>query len=138
MESARCPPPRNPSPTTSAASKGEKQRPNTAIPETSNLQEVVEEGKAVSALQCTTEKVQTAKTVDASEATHESMSVKEAASQGSAPVVEEEVQQKLGACEPGNNCFYNLLQAGQQLYTAFAILFFFSLIFHAIQSSNFI
>ncbi|XP_021901719.1 E3 ubiquitin ligase PQT3-like [Carica papaya] len=101
MESARCPPPRNPSPTTSAASKGEKQRPNTAIPETSNLQEVVEEGKAVSALQCTTEKVQTAKTVDASEATHESMSVKEAASQGSAPVVEEEVQQKLGACEPG-------------------------------------
>ncbi|XP_021897730.1 E3 ubiquitin ligase PQT3-like isoform X3 [Carica papaya] len=102
MESARCPPPRFPSPTTSAASRGEHQKAASAVQETLAVKEVVEEGQAVSGLKSAIEKVQTAKTViDASEATHESSSMKEAALHGSAPVVEEEVQQKLVSGELG-------------------------------------
>ncbi|KAL5748450.1 hypothetical protein ACOSP7_025491 [Xanthoceras sorbifolium] len=95
MESARCPQPKVPSPTMSAASKGE-QKPLAAVAETLVPKDVVEEGKVVIAPQQTLEKMRIpAKAPDVSEATFESMSMKEPASQGSAPLVEEEVQQKM-------------------------------------------
>lgn len=103
MESARCPPqPKVPSPTTSAASKGE-QKPSPADEETPIVKEIADEGKAVVPTQQFLEKVQpVAKAPDVSEATLESMSVKEPASQGSAPLVEEEVQQRMASGETGN------------------------------------
>ena len=70
--------------------------------ETSKVHEVVEEVKAVVAPQQTMEKVRLSKVADASEATHESVSVKEPASQGSAPLPDEEVQQKPVSSEAGN------------------------------------
>ncbi|XP_027079594.1 E3 ubiquitin ligase PARAQUAT TOLERANCE 3 isoform X1 [Coffea arabica] len=94
MES-RNPQPKAPSPMQSAASKGEQVMPPPAQKEeTSKVHEVVEEVKAVVAPQQTMEKVRLSKVADASEATHESVSVKEPASQGSAPLPDEEVQQK--------------------------------------------
>ncbi|GLT35106.1 hypothetical protein SLA2020_095850 [Shorea laevis] len=98
MESARCPQPKIPSPTASAASKGEqKQLP--ANEENTNVTDKVDEAKpAVPPVQ---EKVMTVKPPDASEATLESMSMKEPASQGSAPLAEEEVQKKVAAGEAG-------------------------------------
>ena len=102
MESARCPQPKVPSPTMSAASKGE-QKPLPDIEETPKVQETVEEAKPVIVVaQPQVEKVKMPKIPDVSEATHESMSVKEPASQGSAPLVEEEVQQKLASVDAGN------------------------------------
>lgn len=106
MESARCPPPKIPSPTSSAASKGELK----ILPineGTSYIQDTADERKAVSAQQQTSEQVKFPRPADVSEATHESMSVKEPASQGSAQVIEEEVQQKLVPTEAGNvDCCY--------------------------------
>ena len=103
MESARCPQPKIPSPTLSAASKGEQKR-FTINEETPKIQDTADEGKAAAILpQQTSERARTAKTADISEATHESMSVKEpAASQGSAPLAEEEVQQRLAVSDAGN------------------------------------
>lgn len=101
MESARCPQPKIPSPTMSAASKGE-QNPAPCNEETPKVQETAVVTKPVIATQPPIEKVRTSKVADVSEATHESISVKEPASQGSAPLVEEEVQQKLGFGELGN------------------------------------
>ncbi|CAI0413188.1 unnamed protein product [Linum tenue] len=94
MESARCPQPKFPSPTQSAASKEEPRLPHPSA-EPAAMQNIkpapIEEKPAV-------EKSRTSKVVDASDATHESMSVKEAAaSQSSAPLMEEEVQQKLAS-----------------------------------------
>ena len=104
MESARCPPPKAPSPTRSVASKGEQHKLSPGNAESPNLnKEITEEAKPVIASQQVPEKVRTAKAVDVSEATHESMSVKEPASQGSAPLPEEEVQQKLVPIEAGND-----------------------------------
>ncbi|XP_034932550.1 E3 ubiquitin ligase PARAQUAT TOLERANCE 3 isoform X1 [Populus alba] len=101
MESARCPPPKIPSPTQSAASKGEH-KPSPVNEESPILnKEIAEEEKPLIASQQVPEKVRTAKAVDVSEATHESISVKEPASQGSAPLAEEEVQQKLAPGEAG-------------------------------------
>lgn len=104
MQSARCPPPKVPSPTLSAASKGEQKLMPT-VEETPAPKENADEFKGV-----TTVPVQTlekpkiaAKAPDMSEATHESMSMKEPASQGSTPLVEEEVQQKMVAGEAGGN-----------------------------------
>ncbi|GLU05558.1 hypothetical protein SLE2022_226550 [Rubroshorea leprosula] len=98
MESARCPQPKIPSPTTSAASKGE-QKPLLASEEPRNVMDKVDEAKpAVPPIQIF-EEVKTAKAIDASEV--ESMNMKEPASQGSAPLAEEEVQQKLAAAEAG-------------------------------------
>ncbi|KAK1564314.1 hypothetical protein Q3G72_000461 [Acer saccharum] len=100
MESARCPQPKVPSPTISA-SKGE-QKPSPAVEETLVPKEIADEGKAVIAPPQTVERTRiAAKAPDVSEATHESMSVKEPASQGSAPLVEEEVQQKMAFGEAG-------------------------------------
>ncbi|XP_037494119.1 E3 ubiquitin ligase PARAQUAT TOLERANCE 3 isoform X2 [Jatropha curcas] len=102
MESARNPPPKIPSPTQSAASKEEQKPPpvmkETAIP---NTKEKVDEEKPVVLIQQVPEKPKIPKVADVSEATHESMSVKEPASQGSAPLAEEEVQQKLAPSDPG-------------------------------------
>lgn len=100
MESARCPQPKVPSPSMSAASKGE-QKPSAGNDETPKIQETVDEAKPVIPPQKVIEKARSAKVADVSEATHESMSVKEPASQGSAQLVEEEVQQKLAPGEAG-------------------------------------
>ncbi|KAL1326882.1 hypothetical protein HN51_037003 [Arachis hypogaea] len=101
MESARCPQLKLPSPTSSAASKGE---PKVSLVHEgmTNVLETVDDKKTVSApapLQ-TSEQVKP-RMPDVSEATHESMSVKEPASQGSAQLVEEEVQQKMVPAEAG-------------------------------------
>lgn len=102
MESARCPQPKIPSPTMSAASKGEQiPSPGPVIAETPQVQETAVVVKPVIATQQPVEKVRTVKVPDVSEATHESFSVKEPASQGSAPLVEEEVQQKLASGASG-------------------------------------
>ncbi|XP_022153991.1 E3 ubiquitin ligase PQT3-like isoform X2 [Momordica charantia] len=96
MESARIAQPKVPSPTLSAASKGEKNI--LSINEDTMKTKEIEEGKAISSGPQTLEKVKATKAVE-SEATHESMSVKEQASQGSALLVDEEVQQKMAASE---------------------------------------
>ncbi|XP_030502982.2 E3 ubiquitin ligase PARAQUAT TOLERANCE 3 isoform X1 [Cannabis sativa] len=100
MESARCPLPKNPSPSMSAASKGEH-RPSPVKEETLKVEYIADEAKPIIATQQTVEKVKTARIADVSEPTHESVSVKEPASQCSAPLVEEEVQQKLISVEAG-------------------------------------
>lgn len=100
MESARIAQPKVPSPTLSAASKGE--RNIQSVNEETTKAKEVEEEKAVTSGPQTLEKVKATKVVDESEATHESMSVKEQASQGSALIVDEEVQQKMAASEAGN------------------------------------
>ncbi|XP_050376169.1 E3 ubiquitin ligase PARAQUAT TOLERANCE 3-like isoform X2 [Argentina anserina] len=100
MESARCPQPKIPSPTLSAASKGEN-KPLPLSDEALKTQGTVDEVKPVLAPQQMLENVRNTKVADASEATHESMSVKEPASQGSAPLVDEEVQQRLASVEAG-------------------------------------
>lgn len=102
MESARCPQPKNPSPTSSAASKGELKISLVNDDGTAKIQETAGEIKAISAPQQTSEHAKIPRVGDVSEATHESMSVKEPVSQGSAQVVEEEVQQKLVPTEAGN------------------------------------
>lgn len=107
MESARCPQPKIPSPTQSAASRGEELQLS-LNKETPKMQETADEVKPVVAPQQILEKVRTTKVADVSEATHESMSVKEPASQGSAPLVEEEVQQRLASGEAGNVVVWEL------------------------------
>ncbi|XP_045792306.1 E3 ubiquitin ligase PQT3-like isoform X1 [Trifolium pratense] len=100
MESARYPQPKIPSPTSSAVSKGELK----ILPVNegaANIQDTADEIKVVSAPQQAPEHVNIPRAGDVSEATHESMSVKEPVSQGNAPVVEEEVQQKLVPTEAG-------------------------------------
>jgi E3 ubiquitin-protein ligase RBBP6 len=100
MESARYPQPKIPSPTSSAVSKGEL-KISPVNEGAANIQDTADEIKAVSAPQQASEHVKIPR-ADVSEATRESMSVKEPVSQGSAPVVEEEVQQKLVPTEAGN------------------------------------
>lgn len=94
MES-RNPQPKVPSPTQSVASKGEQMpAPAAQKDAAAEVHEVVEEVKPSVAPHQTLEKIRVPKGADASEATHESASVKEPASQGSALLVDEEVQQK--------------------------------------------
>ncbi|XP_027917850.1 E3 ubiquitin ligase PQT3-like isoform X1 [Vigna unguiculata] len=100
MESARCPQPKIPSPTSSAASKGEL-KVSPINEKTTNILETADDKKAVTAPQQTSEQVRNLRVADVSEATHESMSVKEPASQGSTQQVEEEVQQKLVPADAG-------------------------------------
>lgn len=100
MESARCPQPKIPSPTSSAASKGGL-KISAVNDGTTNIQDTTDEIKAVSAPPQVSEHVKVPRAGDVSEATHESKSVKEPVSQGSAQVVEEEVQQKLVPTEAG-------------------------------------
>ena len=101
MESARCPQPKLPSPTSSVASKGEP-KVSPVNEGTTNVRETVDDKMAVSAPPQTSEQVKVTRVADVSEATHESMSVKEPASQGSTQLVEEEVQQKMVPTEAGN------------------------------------
>ncbi|KAK3005433.1 hypothetical protein RJ639_017111 [Escallonia herrerae] len=89
MESARCPQPKVPSPTQSVASRGEQVAPLNE--ETTKIQETSQQCKALSVPQQTSEQERTSKLPDVSEATHDSRSMKEAASQG--PLADEEVQQ---------------------------------------------
>ncbi|XP_050230446.1 E3 ubiquitin ligase PQT3-like isoform X2 [Mercurialis annua] len=98
MESARNPQPKIPSPTQSAASK-EEQKPSPTNEETLNqgLNIKLDEEKPAVYLQQVLDKPKSSKAPDLSEATFESMSMKEPASQSSAPLAEEEVQQKLAA-----------------------------------------
>lgn len=105
MESARNLPPKIPSPSQSAASRGELLPPPPPHKEetSSKVQEIAEEGKNGSAPQQMVERGRISKVADVSEATHESVSVKEPASQGSAPLADEEVQQKHVAAEAGND-----------------------------------
>ncbi|XP_022718931.1 E3 ubiquitin ligase PQT3-like isoform X2 [Durio zibethinus] len=100
MESARCPQPKIPSPTTSSASKGE-QKPVSAKEESPDVKDKANEVKVAIPPRQVLEKVKIAKPVDACAATLESMSVKETASQGSAPLAEEQVQQKVASGEAG-------------------------------------
>ncbi|THF95502.1 hypothetical protein TEA_025924 [Camellia sinensis var. sinensis] len=102
--------PKVPSPTQSAASKGEQlpppqythsavskgeQLPPPQNEEISKVRDAADQGTILSAPQKTLEKGRTGKVPNASEATHDSMSMKEPASQGSALLADEEVQQKL-------------------------------------------
>ncbi|KAA8521356.1 hypothetical protein F0562_012025 [Nyssa sinensis] len=98
MESTRCLQPRIPSPTPSAASKGE-QLPPPQNEETPNVKEIAEQDKVVNPPQKSPEKGPNAKCADVSEATLGS--VKEPASRGSAPLADEEVQQKPVSSEAG-------------------------------------
>ncbi|CAA3006544.1 zinc finger CCCH domain-containing 18-like isoform X1 [Olea europaea subsp. europaea] len=89
-----------PSPTQSAASKG--QHVPALLPEkeeTSKIAETVEEGKEVNAPQ-NQEEART-KVPDVSEATHGSLNVKEQASPGRPPLADEEVQEKPVSGEAG-------------------------------------
>ncbi|XP_023552396.1 E3 ubiquitin ligase PQT3-like isoform X2 [Cucurbita pepo subsp. pepo] len=97
MESARIAQPKVPSPTVSAASKGE--RNIQSVNEETTMTKQVNEEKAITSGPQSLEKAKATKAVDESEATHESMSVREQASQGSALIVDEEVQQKMAASE---------------------------------------
>ncbi|KAJ4831593.1 hypothetical protein Tsubulata_015277 [Turnera subulata] len=104
MESAR-PNPKIPSPTMSAASKEEqKLAPGNEV-SLNPVTNAVDEVKPVNTQQDPASQgsapLRTSKVIDASEATHESISVKEPASQGSAPLIEEEVQQKLAPGDAG-------------------------------------
>lgn len=103
MESARCPQPRVLSPTLCATVKVEH-TPPPSKDDTPTLQENIKEVKASASVpQHSLEKSRTTKNVGQSEATLESISVKEATSQGSAPHAEEEVQQKLPVGEQGDS-----------------------------------
>ncbi|CAI9772480.1 unnamed protein product [Fraxinus pennsylvanica] len=85
------------SPTQSASSKGEQVATRPLPPqkeEISKIVEIAEEDKALVAPDQKVEKVRTSKVADVSEVIHEVLSFKEPASQVSAPLADEEVQQK--------------------------------------------
>ncbi|KAL0324549.1 UNVERIFIED_CONTAM: E3 ubiquitin ligase PQT3-like [Sesamum calycinum] len=89
------------SPTQSAASKGQQvPAPPPQREETSKIVETVEENKSAT-VPMKQEKGRIPKVADVSEATHDSRTVKEAVSQGSAPLADEEVQQKPLSGEAG-------------------------------------
>ncbi|OVA14450.1 DWNN domain [Macleaya cordata] len=114
-ESARSSLPKVPSPTLSATSTREKM-PSPRMDGAPAAKEMVNEGKPVDALQ-SFEKGSTEKTANISEAKIESMNLKK---QGNAPSVQEEVQQKLSACEPGKKTKKKKIRlpvnAGDQLW----------------------
>ncbi|KAF3786149.1 putative RING finger protein P8B7-15c [Nymphaea thermarum] len=103
MESARCPQPKAPSPTLSATAKEESLQP--PVRESSEALKVTvaesEAAAAISAPQQSNEKSKAARSIDQTEATHDSISMKDPISQESALQAEEEVQQKLSMGDPG-------------------------------------
>lgn len=100
MESARCAPPKIPSLTRSAASKGDQIPPTNE--ETSKKQETVEQIKDVNAPHQNLDKQGIEKVTDTTEQKHELLSsVKEPASQGSGRLADGEVQQKPASSETG-------------------------------------
>ncbi|CAN6439748.1 unnamed protein product [Victoria cruziana] len=104
MESARCPQPKAPSPTLSATAKEESLNP--PVIESSEalkamVAEETEAAPAISAPQQSNDKSKAARSIDQTEATHDSISMKDPISQESAPQAEEEVQQKLSVGDQG-------------------------------------
>lgn len=100
MESARCPPPKVPSPTTSAASKGEKRPAPSNNIETSTPKPSVEVAEITSAPKVSEEIVKVDKPVDASE----SLNGKEAVvSQVNTQAPKEETQQQAVPGDQGSN-----------------------------------
>ncbi|KAK4745224.1 hypothetical protein SAY87_011536 [Trapa incisa] len=93
MESARGPQLKVPSPTLSSAS--EQRPPLTKVEETLNVNIAGNEVKDSSVPPQMSDKGKNVKVPDVSEATHESMNVREPTSQGSALLPDEEVQQKV-------------------------------------------
>ncbi|KAK4804574.1 hypothetical protein SAY86_004391 [Trapa natans] len=93
MESARGSQLKVPSPILSSAS--EQRPPQPKVEETLNVNTAGNEVKALSVPPQTSDKGKNVKIPDVSEATHESMSVREPTSQGSALLPDEEVQQKV-------------------------------------------
>lgn len=99
MESARCARSKVPSPSLSGCAKEANTAPSRL--DMPNVKENITEKKPpVNQPQQSSEKNRSAKTGEPHEATHESMSTKEPLSQESAPLVEEEVQQKFPVVEP--------------------------------------
>lgn len=106
MESARCPQPKAPSPSQSAASKGEQMPPPRSegapnLKESAMNGERPPEAPQQQAQPQISDKGKTTKIPDVSEATHESASAREPASHSSALPIEDEVQQKVAAAEAG-------------------------------------
>ncbi|PWA54241.1 DWNN domain, a CCHC-type zinc finger [Artemisia annua] len=99
MESARCAPPQPkiPSPSRSAASKGEQ--PPLQNGETTKMQPAPSEHEVAPVAQQAASGAKVTKAPDVSEATYESRSMMEPASQGSARPADDEVQQKQGPTE---------------------------------------
>ncbi|KAF6162721.1 hypothetical protein GIB67_028990 [Kingdonia uniflora] len=100
MESARSAPPKPSSPTLSANSKGQQMAPH-RDDHNHDLKDTADEKAHVANVpQQSLEIARAVKPTDISEATFDSMTLKEQTSQGSAPLAEEEVQ-KSSACDPG-------------------------------------
>jgi E3 ubiquitin-protein ligase RBBP6 len=108
MESAHCLLPKVPSPTLSAASKGE-QKPSPVNGETPKNQETRDEGQAAVSPLRTAKRRRTENAADISEFTHESVSVREPTSLGSVPLAKEEVHQKVATSEAGKVLFCGVL-----------------------------
>ncbi|KAL2547443.1 DWNN domain [Forsythia ovata] len=95
------------SPTQSFASKGEQVAPRSSPPQKEEISKIVETAEEDNTLVAPDQKVEkgrTPKVADVSEVIHETLSVKEPASQGSAPLVDEEVQQKPVSGDAGKCC----------------------------------
>jgi E3 ubiquitin-protein ligase RBBP6 len=109
MESAHCLLPKVPSPTLSAASKGE-QKPSPVNGETPKIQETRDEGQAAASPLRTAKRRRTENAADISEFTHESVCVREpTTSPGSVPLAKEEVHQKVADSEAGKVSFCGVL-----------------------------
>lgn len=107
LESARCPPPKVLSPTTSAASKGEKTLALCYNNEASTVKPPIENAEITSAPRASAE-VKVEKPVDACESTQGSVTVKEATvSKLNTQVPKEEVQQQVPAGEQGKRKMCN-------------------------------
>lgn len=100
MESARCPPPKVLSPTTSAASIGERKPAPSNNNETSTLKPAIETAEITSGPMASAEIVKVDKPVDASENNRGSLNGKEAAV-SQAP--KEEIPQQVASGEQGSH-----------------------------------
>ncbi|ESQ55687.1 hypothetical protein EUTSA_v10024408mg [Eutrema salsugineum] len=102
MESARCPPPKALSPTTSATSRGERKPAPSNNNETSTLKPSIEIAETTSAPRASAEIVTVEKPVDASENTRGSLNGNEAAvSLVNTQATKEEIQQQVASGEQG-------------------------------------
>lgn len=103
MESARVPPPKVSSPSTSVASRGEKNPAPSNNNETSTVKPSIEIAEITTAPQASAEIVKVEKPADASENTQGSLNGKEA-SQVNTQAPKDEIQQQVAAGEQGNHC----------------------------------
>lgn len=112
LESARCPPPKALSPTTSVASKGEKKPVPSNNNDASTLKPPMEIAEITSAPRASAE-VNVEKHADACESTQGSVIVKEATvSKLNTQAPKEEVQQQVAAGEPGKQRCANISFTG--------------------------